>query len=222
MELALIRASDVGASLQASSSSWWQPWWLLLALSVAAYLIGTFPSASLVAARRGIEITESGSGNPGASNVARILGWRAGVVVFGLDALKGALATGLGLWLLGRPGAYLLGALAIIGHIYPIGRATRGGKGVATAAGVLAVVHPILGPIVVGLWWVATRLTRTAAVGSIVAVLSVPVGMVILGIDNWEMLATLGIIALILSRHRSNIARLLRREEHRMDQRVGV
>jgi glycerol-3-phosphate acyltransferase PlsY len=195
---------------------------MLVALSAVAYLIGTFPSASLVAARRGVEITSSGSGNPGASNVARTLGWRAGVVVFGLDALKGALATGLGWWLLGRPGGYVLGALAIIGHIYPIGRATRGGKGVATAAGVLAVLHPILGPIVVALWWVVTRVTRTAAVGSIVAVLSVPIGMVILGTEIWEIAATLGIIALILLRHRSNIARLLRREEHRMDQRVSV
>jgi glycerol-3-phosphate acyltransferase PlsY len=195
---------------------------MLVALSAVAYLIGTFPSASLVAARRGVEITSSGSGNPGASNVARTLGWRAGVVVFGLDALKGALATGLGWWLLGRPGGYVLGALAIIGHIYPIGRATCGGKGVATAAGVLAVLHPILGPIVVALWWVVTRVTRTAAVGSIVAVLSVPIGMVILGTATWEIAATLGIIALILLRHRSNIARLLRREEHRMDQRVSV
>ncbi len=195
---------------------------MLVALSAVAYLIGTFPSASLVAARRGVEITSSGSGNPGASNVARMLGWRAGVVVFGLDALKGALATGLGWWLLGRPGGYVLGALAIIGHIYPIGRATRGGKGVAPAAGVLAVLHPILGPIVVALWWVVTRVTRTAAVGSIVAVLSVPIGMVILGTETWEIAATLGIIALILLRHRSNIARLLRREEHRMDQRVSV
>ncbi len=214
--------SQIFAAVASTDDAWWQPWWLVAVLCVVAYLIGTFPSASLVAARRGVEITSSGSGNPGASNVARTLGWRAGVVVFALDAFKGVLATGLGWWLLGLPGGYLLGTLAIIGHIYPIGRATRGGKGVATAAGALTVLHPILAPIVVGLWWVVTRVTRTAAVGSIVAVLSVPLGMVMLGTETWEIAATLGIIALILSRHRSNIARLLRREEHRMDQRVGV
>jgi glycerol-3-phosphate acyltransferase PlsY len=214
--------SPLTVHLSATSTAWPQSWPVVVLLGTVAYAIGTFPSASLVAARHGIEITNSGSGNPGASNVARTLGWRAGVAVFGLDAVKGAIATGLGLWLLGRPGAYLLGTFAILGHIFPVTRAARGGKGVATAAGVLVVVHPILATIVVALWWVVTRLTRTAALGSILAVLAVPIGMVMLGIGWSELAATLGIAALIVSRHAGNIARLLRREEHRVDRPAPV
>ena len=73
---------------------------------VAAYVLGTFPSAILIARANGIDIAKFGSGNPGASNVTRALGWRKGAWVYGLDALKGALAAGLGLWIDGRPLAY--------------------------------------------------------------------------------------------------------------------
>src|SRR3954451_1367031 len=82
-----------------------------------AYFLGTFPSASLVARRRGVDVTAEGSGNPGASNTFRLLGWKAGAVVFGLDVLKGALAAGIGLAVDGHRGAYLLGAAAIVGHM---------------------------------------------------------------------------------------------------------
>ena len=92
-------------------------WTLLLPV---AYLIGTFPSASLVARANGIDIRTVGSGNPGASNVARVLGWRRGVWVFVLDAAKGALAAGLGLVVDGRPAGYWLGAAAVIGHVFPV------------------------------------------------------------------------------------------------------
>lgn len=189
-------------------------WWILL--GVFAHLIGTFPSAHLVARAKGVDITTSGSGNPGASNVARVLGWRWGVWVFVLDAAKGAVAAGLGLWALGRPGAYVLGALAILGHVYPVTRRFRGGKGVATGAGVLLVVHPILAPLVVALWWVVQRVTGTAAIGSILAVAAVPLGMWWKGVPAWEFAATLGLCALIVVRHAGNIVRLVRREEHSM------
>src|SRR6476469_707060 len=80
-----------------------------------AYLLGTFPSASLVARRRGVDVTAAGSGNPGASNTFRLLGWKAGVVVFALDVAKGAIAAGVGLVVAdGHVGAYVLGIAAII------------------------------------------------------------------------------------------------------------
>lgn len=192
----------------------WPIAWLLL--GALAHLIGTFPSAHLVARASGVDITTVGSGNPGASNVTRALGWRKGVWVFVLDAAKGAAAAGLGLWVAGRPAAYVLGALAIVGHVYPVTRRFRGGKGVATGAGVLLVVHPIIAPLVVALWWVVSKVTGTAAVGSIVAVLAVPVGLVVKGVDAWEFGATLGICALIVIRHTGNVRRLLRREEQQL------
>src|SRR3954469_10179562 len=107
-----------------------------------AYFLGTFPSASLVARRRGVDVTAEGSGNPGASNTFRLLGWRAGALVFGLDLAKGAIATAAGLAVAGHVGAFLLGAAAVLGHMLPATRHFRGGRGVATGAGVVAVVFP--------------------------------------------------------------------------------
>ncbi len=183
-------------------------------LGAVANLIGTFPSAHLVARASGIDITSFGSGNPGASNVTRALGWRKGIWVFVLDAGKGALAAGLGLWIDGRPAAYVFGALAILGHVYPLTRRLRGGKGVATGAGVILVVHPIIAPLVVAIWWIVTKLTGKAAIGSIVAVAAVPIGLVVKGAALWEFAATVGICALIMIRHVGNVRRILRREEH--------
>ena len=81
-----------------------------------AYLLGTFPSATLIARASGIDITKVGSGNPGASNISRNLGWRKGVWVFVLDAAKGAICAGAGLLIAGRPAGYALAGAAIIGH----------------------------------------------------------------------------------------------------------
>lgn len=190
---------------------------LWTAVLVLAYLVGTFPSAQLVARAAGIDITTIGSGNPGASNVTRALGWRAGVFVFALDAAKGVVGTGLGYAAGGRGGAYLCGAAAVLGHVYPVTRGWRGGKGVATAAGTLMVLHTILVPVVLAVWWLVARLTRTAAVGSLVAVATAPVGMALMGAPGWEFAATLGIGALIFVRHASNIQRLWQRREHRIN-----
>src|SRR5262249_61629754 len=83
-----------------------------------AYLLGTFPSADVVGRRRGVDVSAAGSGNPGASNAFRLLGWRAGVLVFALDAAKGALAAGVGLLVAnGHVGAYVLGVAAILRHM---------------------------------------------------------------------------------------------------------
>jgi glycerol-3-phosphate acyltransferase PlsY len=178
-----------------------------------AYLLGTFPSAHLIARANGIDITTVGSGNPGASNVTRALGWRKGVWVFVLDALKGALAAGLGLAVSGRPAGYVLGAAAIVGHMFPVTRRFRGGKGVATGGGVLTVMHPIIAVAVISLWWIVSRLTGKAAIGSIVAVSLVPVGLLVIGAPGWEYLAVVAICVLIVARHTGNLRRLVRREE---------
>ena len=131
----------------------------MFVLVLVAYVLGTFPSATLIARANGIDISTFGSGNPGASNVTRALGWRKGIWVYVLDAGKGALAAGLGLALDGRPAAYWCGAAAIVGHMFPVFRKFRGGKGVATGSGVLLVVQPLIAPLAVGLWWLITKLT---------------------------------------------------------------
>src|SRR3954471_12822316 len=101
-------------------------------LVVPAYLLGTFPSAGLVARAGGHDVLTEGSGNPGASNVARLVGWKGGFAVLAADFAKGAIASWVGLVVGGRPGAYVLGVAAIIGHMLPVTRGFKGGKGVAT------------------------------------------------------------------------------------------
>lgn len=188
------------------------------ALVLVGYLLGTFPSAVLIARAHGVDISTVGSGNPGASNVTRALGWRVGVWVYALDALKGGLAAGLGLWADGRPLAYWCGAAAIVGHMYPVFRRFRGGKGVATGSGVLVVLHPLVFACLVPLWFALTKLTGKAAIGSITTVALVPLGMALTDTPAWEYVAVLAVSALIVVKHTDNIRRLMKREEHSLSQ----
>ena len=109
-----------------------------------AYLLGSFPTAALVARATGHNVLTEGSGNPGASNVYRLAGWKAGLIVFVVDFAKGAVPSAVGLVLDGHRGAYLLGVAAVLGHVLPITCRFRGGRGVATAGGVLAVIFPLI------------------------------------------------------------------------------
>lgn len=186
-------------------------WWLAV---IPAYLVGTFPSADLVASASGIDIRTSGSGNPGASNVTRTLGWRKGVLVFVLDALKGVVAALVGLWLGGRAGGHALGIAAVVGHVLPVTRRFRGGKGVASAGGVTLTLHPLVGLCVLAIWGVLSRLTGKAAIASLIAVVATPVGVAISGRPAWEALTMAGLAALLVARHAGNIKRIVRREEH--------
>lgn len=179
-----------------------------------AYLIGTFPSAALVARANGVDIRSVGSGNPGASNVTRVLGWRKGVWVFVLDAAKGAIAAGLGLLVGDRPAGYALGAAAVLGHVFPVWQRFRGGKGVATGGGVFAVMSPIVFPILVVLWFVLSRLTKKASLASIIVVALLPVGVGIVRREPWEVAATIALCLLVMARHLGNIKRLITRKEH--------
>jgi glycerol-3-phosphate acyltransferase PlsY len=187
-----------------------------VALLPAAYLIGMFPSAALVARANGIDITTFGSGNPGASNVTRALGWRKGIWVFVLDALKGAIAAGLGLLVDGRPAAYWLGAAAIVGHVFPIISRFRGGKGVATGAGVMVVLHPFVTAGLAVVWIALSRLTSKASIASIAVIVLFPVGLLASGAPGWELAATIGLCALVMARHLGNLKRLVTRKEPKL------
>jgi glycerol-3-phosphate acyltransferase PlsY len=186
--------------------------WILL-LPVA-YLIGTFPSAVLVAKANGVDIRAVGSGNPGASNVTRTLGWRRGLWVFLLDGAKGALCAAAGLVVGGRPAGYALGAAAIVGHVFPIWERFRGGKGVATGAGVFFVLSPLVSLALIPVWAIVLRVTKKASAASLAIVVLIPVGVAITRQTVWEVVATLGLCALVMARHVGNIKRLLTRGEH--------
>jgi acyl phosphate:glycerol-3-phosphate acyltransferase len=179
----------------------------------AAYLLGTFPSAVLVARSRNVDITAVGSGNPGASNVARTLGTRWGVFVFALDGLKGALPAALGLLLDSRSSAYLLVGAAMLGHMYPVTRRFRGGKGVATLGGAIAVLHPVVFAALLVVWLAVRKLSGTASIASIAIAIGLPLGVAISGSPAWEVMATIALALLVMLRHTDNIRRLFRGSE---------
>ena len=128
-----------------------------------AWALGTFPTAVLVARAHGHDVTREGSGNPGASNVARLVGWRAGALVLVIDFAKGAIAAGVGLAVGGRAGAFALGVAAIVGHTFPLYR--KGGKGVATNIGILFGLYWPLGLIFLGVWLAMAFIFRISSSG---------------------------------------------------------
>ncbi len=185
---------------------------LALALIPVGYLLGMFPTAVLVARANDVDVTAAGSGNPGASNVARLLGWKWGALVLLGDFAKGAVAAGIGLAAGGRAGAYLVGAAAVLGHTFPLGR--KGGKGVAAAGGMLTVLFPVVALVLFVAWNVVAKLLGKASVASLVICIAVPVIVGVLEYEWWETLVISVIAAFIVVRHTPNIRRLLGRTEH--------
>jgi glycerol-3-phosphate acyltransferase PlsY len=182
-----------------------------------AYLLGTFPSATLVARRQGVDITAAGSGNPGASNTFRLLGWKAGALVFGMDLLKGALAALAGLAVDGHRGAYILGVAAILGHVLPATRRFKGGRGVATGAGVMLVIFPLLTLAMTVLWIVLARVTHKASVASIAVAVAFPIAVALAGHEAGDIIVISTMALLVVARHLSNVRRLVKGEELGLD-----
>lgn len=185
----------------------------ILVLLPLAYLLGTFPSALLVARGKGVDVTAEGSGNPGASNVGRLLGRRAGIIVFVLDALKGAICAGVGLAIGGYAGGLALGGAAILGHIFPVTRRFRGGKGVATGAGVIIVLYPVISLALAVVWVVTLKVSHKASVASLAIIAGLPIAMVIAGRPWQEIVTVVALAAIVVARHADNLRRLVRGDE---------
>jgi glycerol-3-phosphate acyltransferase PlsY len=184
--------------------------WLLL---VPAYFLGTFPSAVMVARSRGIDITKVGSGNPGASNISRTMGRKWGVAVFALDALKGIIPAAVGAALDNDKLAYAMIAASVLGHMYPVTRRCKGGKGVATMAGAMFVMQPAISAILAVVWIVVLKLSRKSSVASIALIIGLPVLAVLFHVPTWEIITMIAINALVLLRHIPNIKRLMKGNE---------
>ncbi len=188
-------------------------------LVLASYLIGAFPT-SYVAGRllRGIDLRQHGSGNLGATNVYRVLGWKAALLVFPVDIAKGFVPTFFFPRLDGSPHwewALAFGAAAILGHVYSVYVRFKGGKGVATSAGVFLALAPwaVLAGLVVWVTLVAT--TRIVSISSIVAAIVVPPVVWLTGRPAPVLWLSLALMLFVIWSHRTNIGRLLRGEEHR-------
>jgi glycerol-3-phosphate acyltransferase PlsY len=183
-----------------------------------AYLIGSIPFALLLARRwSGADLRLVGSGNLGAANVMRASGVTAGVLVAVLDIAKGAASV----WLAGRFTANAVapaaaGLAAIVGHIYPVWLRFRGGKGVATTCGVFSVLTPLAVPPALAIFLGTVWLTKYISLGSVLASLALPPLAYVAGSSTPTVVAAAGAAALIVFRHRSNVARLRARTERRV------
>lgn len=192
----------------------------ILSSALVGYVLGSLPFGYLVARAHGVDIFKVGSGNPGATNVKRVLGAKAGNTVFALDALKGAAAAAWPMLPFVRDSETLLMGLigvicAVLGHSFSVFTKFKGGKGVATAAGGLVVLAPIPSLIGVVVWIAAFFLTRYVSLGSVLAAIAVPAA-------SWSLHQPLplNIVATVLGlfvivRHRENIRRLLNGTENR-------
>lgn len=204
------------------------------AVIVIAYLIGALPFGWLVARAKGVDIFAEGSGNLGATNVGRVLGQRYGILVFLLDFAKGALPVFAALhaqswleesfwqrgWL-----AVAAGLAAFLGHCFPIYLGFRGGKGVATGAGVVAVLLPIPALAAVLAWLVVVGATRYVSLASVVAALALcVVEWTTTGFDRAEPRAWFCLLAgiLVIARHRANLVRLAQGTENRLQESTAM
>ncbi len=192
----------------------------LLAIAIA-YLVGSIPFAFLLSRRSGIDLRRVGSGNIGASNVLRTSGVRTAVLAMALDAAKGSLAVLVTQPFAGGPVTPVAAGLAsIVGHIYPVWLRFRGGKGVATAAGVFAVLTPAALGLAAAVFLVSVWVTRYISVGSMVGAATLAV-VAATGDGPAIVAVGAGISAgIILHRHRANVARLLAGTERRVGQRL--
>ncbi|MBK7132341.1 MAG: glycerol-3-phosphate 1-O-acyltransferase PlsY [Bacteroidales bacterium] len=192
-----------------------------------AYLIGSLPSAVWIGKWfHNIDVREHGSGNAGATNVIRVLGWKTGIPVLLIDVAKGALATLLPVFFkLAEPESPLLinyqiiaGVTAIIGHIFPVFAGFRGGKGVATIFGVLLALHPLLTVSCMGVFLTVLLITGIVSVSSMTAGLAFPAFLFLL-FDSpsiiFKVFSVVVAIALIIT-HRKNIERLMKGEEKKL------
>ena len=186
-------------------------WWLLIPVS---YVLGTFPTAHIVAGLVGHDPTTEGSGNPGATNVYRVAGAKAGAIVLIGDLLKGLTPSLVCLLIDGRNLALAAGMAAMVGHVAPITRKFNGGKGVATLAGLCWVLYPFVALGLFILWIPLMKLFKRASLGSIIIVLLFPVGVLVMPETRWyEVIVAAAASAVVTIRHHENIKRLFKGEE---------
>jgi glycerol-3-phosphate acyltransferase PlsY len=216
------------------------PVWSYTIVALAAYLLGSIPTGFLVAKAKGIDIRSVGSGNIGATNAMRVLGKPAGIFVLLMDALKGYTAVA---WL--TPAIYnqfaprisgyifhmeaemmmmvLAGIFAVLGHNYTCWLKFKGGKGIATTAGVYLALAPAALGIALAVFILTILVTRYVSVGSIVAAIALPMAVWILTPHNLFLgIVTTALGALAIYKHKSNIKRLMQGTESRLGKKSSM
>ena len=188
---------------------------VFLALLLGSYLLGSIPFGYLVCRAKKLNIREIGSGNIGATNVYRALGFKWAVLVGLLDLGKGALPTLLATQLMESQILFLIvGIAAIAGHNWPVFLGFKGGRGVATTGGVVLVLMPVISLIAVGIWALVVKITRFVSLGSIAVAVIFPIMAFFQSAVYFYF--TLFLALVIIVQHRPNIKRLLSGEENRV------
>jgi glycerol-3-phosphate acyltransferase PlsY len=201
--------------------------------ALAAYLVGSIPTGYLVARAKGIDIRTVGSGNIGATNAMRVLGKPAGIFVLLMDALKGYAACG---WLVSLTLKFftlapeqvesleiIAGICAVLGHNYTCWLKFKGGKGIATTAGVFIALAPWALLIALGVFILAVLLTRYVSVGSIAGAIVLPVTVWVMTPHNLFLcLVTTALGLLAIYKHKTNIQRLIAGTESRLGKAVST
>ena len=187
-----------------------------------AFFLGSLPFGYWLGRLRGLDVRQQGSKNTGATNVGRVLGKKWGFLVLALDIGKGWIAVTLATQVghAGDPTAVATAVIAVLGHVFSPWIGFRGGKGVATSAGVLLALTPWVGLSVIAVWGVVFLMGRIVSVASLVAATAFP--FLVLGLDPGRPLlqgAALGLAGLVWIRHRDNLVRLFRGEESKVAKR---
>jgi glycerol-3-phosphate acyltransferase PlsY len=195
---------------------------LYIIVAVGAYLLGSIPFGYLlVKVFRGQDIRDTGSGNIGATNVARSGAKGLGAATLVLDALKGTLAVWIaGLLAPSSDSAAMLTAVAalaaVLGHVFPVWLKFKGGKGVATALGVFVMLFPWAVLVSLGVFILTVLITRYVSLGSVLAAIAFPIAAYLLGAKDWlALLPVCAVSLIIVVKHHENIRRLLSGTESR-------
>jgi acyl phosphate:glycerol-3-phosphate acyltransferase len=196
-------------------------------LILFAYLIGSIPTAVWIGKLfYGIDVREHGSGNAGATNTIRVLGYKAGIPVLIIDVLKGFAAVYLYKYLIisgnntsNLHSEILLCIAALLGHIFPVLAGFKGGKGVATLLGGVVAIAPYAALICVGIFVIVLLIFRYVSLASMMSGVSFPVSCTLLNPDlpNALLIFSVCVALLLLITHRKNIQRLIKREESRFE-----
>lgn len=195
---------------------------MIIIMLILSYLIGAFPSGYVIGKLfYKKDIRQFGSGNTGATNSFRVLGKPAGFLVTFLDIFKGFIVVFFPLWLpvsVEGPissfftNGLIVGAFAILGHVYPVYLGFKGGKAVATSAGVILGMNPILLIILAAIFFIILKLTKYVSLSSIIASICCLIGAVLIR-DIILVIVSIGVVVLLIIRHRSNIVRIFKGEE---------
>ncbi|MDO5096145.1 MAG: glycerol-3-phosphate 1-O-acyltransferase PlsY [Peptostreptococcaceae bacterium] len=192
-----------------------EKYWILL--FVGAYLLGNIsPSIILSKIFLKSDIRAHGSGNAGATNVRRVMGNKAGTIVFLLDMFKGMLPTIIGAKMGGAQLAYLCGIAVVLGHVFPIFLKFKGGKGVATSFGAALIINPLFAILSISVFALIVWRTRYVSLGSILGTCTFPLLSILFGYEMKIVLLSMIFALIIVFSHRENIKKLLSKTENKL------